>query len=157
MSTVIQRRFRYIRGGLITGCIFLFPARRAYNQGDLKATIFLLHSKLPASFPVSLRKRLFKTMRNSLMTTSKALCMKQKWMNLGIWLCTNWPRDTPSLLMRSICVIWQQSSKIKNFSVPVLREICLFFGIDIAGITMYRKQPYVSKIESLCLSCTCHQ
>ena len=48
-------------------------------------------------------------------------------------------------------------SKLKNFSVPVLREICLFFGIDIAGITMYRKQPYVSKIESLCLSCTCHQ
>jgi len=95
--------------GLITGCIFLFPARWAYNQGDLKATIFLLHSKLPASFPVSLRKRLFKTMRNSLMTTSKALCMKQKWMNLGIWLCTNWPRDTPSLLMRTICVIWQQS------------------------------------------------
>ena len=30
-------------------------------------------------------------------------------MNLGIWLCTNWPRDTPSLLMRTICVIWQQS------------------------------------------------
>ena len=110
-STVIQRRFPYTGGGggLITGCIFLFPARWAYNQGDLKATIFLLHSKLPASFPVSLRKRLFKTMRNSLMTTSKALCMKQKWMNLGIWLCTNWPRDTPSLLMRTICVIWQQS------------------------------------------------
>ena len=48
-------------------------------------------------------------------------------------------------------------SKLKNFSVPVLREICLFFGIDIAGITMYRKQPYVSKRESLYLSCTCHQ
>lgn len=48
-------------------------------------------------------------------------------------------------------------SKLKSFSVSVLREICLFFSIDIAGITMHRKQPYVSKIESLCLSCTCHQ
>ena len=36
-------------------------------------------------------------------------------------------------------------------------DFFLFFGIVIAGITMYRKQPYVSKIESFCLSCTCHQ
>ena len=48
-------------------------------------------------------------------------------------------------------------SKLKSFSVSVLKEICGFFNIDVTDISLHRKQPYVKKIESLCLSCICQQ
>ena len=48
-------------------------------------------------------------------------------------------------------------SKLKTFSVSVLKDICLFFNIDVTDITVHRKQPYVNKIQSLCLSCVCQQ
>ena len=46
-------------------------------------------------------------------------------------------------------------SKLKTFSVSVLKDICLFFNIDVTDITIHHKQPYVNKIQSLCLSCVC--
>ena len=48
-------------------------------------------------------------------------------------------------------------SKLKNFSISVLKDICLFYDIDVTDITVHRKQPYVNKIQSLCLSCACQQ
>lgn len=48
-------------------------------------------------------------------------------------------------------------SKLKNFSVSVLKDICLFYDIDVNNVTIHRKQPYVNKIQSLCLSCVCQQ
>ena len=48
-------------------------------------------------------------------------------------------------------------SKLKNFSVSVLKDICLFYNIDITDITVHRKQPYVNQIRSFCLSCVCQQ
>lgn len=48
-------------------------------------------------------------------------------------------------------------SKLNNFSVSVLKDICLFYNIDVTDITVHRKQPYVNKIQSLCLSCVCQQ
>ena len=48
-------------------------------------------------------------------------------------------------------------SKLKTFSVSVLKDICLFHNIDVTDITVHRKQPYVNKIQSLCLSCVCQQ
>ena len=43
-------------------------------------------------------------------------------------------------------------SKLKIFSVSVLKEICGFLNIDVTDISLHRKQPYAKKIESLCLS-----
>ena len=39
-------------------------------------------------------------------------------------------------------------SKLKSFSVSVLKDICLFFNIDVTDISVHRKQPYM-KIQSL--------
>ena len=48
-------------------------------------------------------------------------------------------------------------SKLKSFSLSVLKEICGFLNIDVTDLSLHRKQPYVKKIESLCLSCVCQQ
>ena len=48
-------------------------------------------------------------------------------------------------------------SKLNNFSVSVLKDICLFYDIDVTDITVHRKQPYLNKIKSLCLSCGCQE
>ena len=48
-------------------------------------------------------------------------------------------------------------SKLKNFSVSFLKDICLFFNIDVTDISVHRKQPYMKKIQSLCLGCICQQ
>ena len=56
----------------------------------------------------------------------------------------------------NLCVMVARS-KLKNFSVTVLKDICLFYNIDVTDITVHRKQPYVNKILSLCLSCVCQQ
>ena len=48
-------------------------------------------------------------------------------------------------------------SKLNNFSVSVLKDICLFYDIDVTDITVHRKQPYVNKIKSLCLSSVCQE
>lgn len=48
-------------------------------------------------------------------------------------------------------------ARSKNFSVSVLKGICLFYNIDVTDITVHRKQPYMNTIRSLCLSCVCQQ
>ena len=48
-------------------------------------------------------------------------------------------------------------SKLKNFSVSFLKDICLLFNIDVTDISVHRKQPYMKKIQSLCLGCICQQ
>ena len=55
--------------------------------------------------------------------------------------------------------LWDMAarSKLNNFSVSVLKDICLFYEIDATDKTVHRKQPYVNKIQSLCLSCVCQE
>ena len=55
--------------------------------------------------------------------------------------------------------LWDMAarSKLNNFSVSVLKDICLFYEIDVTDKTVHRKQPYVNKIQSLCLSCVCQE
>ena len=48
-------------------------------------------------------------------------------------------------------------SKLNYFSVSVLKDICLFFNIDVTDISVHCKQPYMKKIQSLCLRCICQQ
>ena len=48
-------------------------------------------------------------------------------------------------------------SKLNNFSISVLKDICLFFNIDISDVSVHRKKPYLIKIQSLCPSCNCQQ
>ena len=50
------------------------------------------------------------------------------------------------------------SSKLTKFSISILREICESLGIETGDIkAVRRKQPYIEKIEALCLGCTCRQ
>ena len=59
---------------------------QAMETACLQAMIFLLQVKLPASFPVFLQKRPFKT-RKSLKMTSRVLRMKRDLNSLQTWLC----------------------------------------------------------------------
>lgn len=55
----------------------------------------------------------------------------------------------------NICELASSSKLTATFSVSVLRDICLSLDIDVSGISVRRKKPYVDKLQDLVKSCTC--
>ncbi|KAK3722873.1 hypothetical protein QZH41_020449, partial [Actinostola sp. cb2023] len=49
------------------------------------------------------------------------------------------------------------SSKLKNLSIPLLKDICTSFDINTSDVTIRRKQPYIQKIMLLYDGCTCQK
>ncbi|KXJ23561.1 hypothetical protein AC249_AIPGENE12379 [Exaiptasia diaphana] len=45
--------------------------------------------------------------------------------------------------------------KLEGFKVDLLRHFCIFFNMDVDGLSHHRKAPYVSILKELVLSCTC--
>ena len=54
----------------------------------------------------------------------------------------------------NICELASSSKLTATFSVSVLRDICLSLDIDVSGISVRRKKPYVDKLQDLVKSCT---
>ena len=55
----------------------------------------------------------------------------------------------------NICELASSSKLTATFSVSVLRDICLSLDIDVSGVSVRRKKPYVDKLQDLVKSCTC--
>ena len=56
----------------------------------------------------------------------------------------------------NICELASSSKLTATFSVSVLRDICLsLVDIDVSGITVKRKRPYVDKLQDQVKCCTC--
>ena len=55
----------------------------------------------------------------------------------------------------NICELASSSKLTGTFSVSVLRDICLSLDIDVSGISVRRKKPYVDKLHDLVKSCAC--
>ena len=55
----------------------------------------------------------------------------------------------------NICELASSSKLTATFSVSVLRDICLSLNIDVSGISVRRKKPYVDKLQDLVKSYTC--
>ena len=71
-------------------------------------------------------------------------------------LCVNWDPSTHPIAY-SAYNLCDMSSKLKKFTIPILKKICAFFDIDTADVSVSRKKLYVEKIKSLRLACTCRQ
>ena len=55
----------------------------------------------------------------------------------------------------NICELASSSKLTATFGLSVLCHICLSLDIDVSGITVKRKKPYVDKLQDLVKSCTC--
>ena len=47
------------------------------------------------------------------------------------------------------------NSKMKKFTVLVLRQMCIYFDIDVSDIQVKMKQPYIDKLTALVQQCSC--
>ena len=47
--------------------------------------------------------------------------------------------------------------KLSDFSITMLKDICIFFEIGISDVTVRRKKPYINKLQSLCQSSECQK
>ena len=54
----------------------------------------------------------------------------------------------------SICEL-VRNSKLSNFSIKVLNDICSSFGLDTSQVKVKRKKPYVDILTSLVMGCQC--
>lgn len=54
----------------------------------------------------------------------------------------------------NVCKLYSDG-KLAKLNVALLRHFCLFFSIDIDGISQHRKAPYISLLKELVLSCSC--
>ena len=54
----------------------------------------------------------------------------------------------------SICEL-VKNSKLSNFSIKVLNDICTSFGLDNSQFNVRRKKPYVDILTSLVTDCQC--
>ena len=54
----------------------------------------------------------------------------------------------------SICEL-VKNSKLSNFSIKVLNDICTSFGLDTSQVNVKRKKPYVDTLTSLVMGCQC--
>ena len=54
----------------------------------------------------------------------------------------------------SICEL-VKNSKLSNFSIKVLNDICTSFGLDNSQVNVKRKKPYVDILTSLVMDCQC--
>ena len=48
-----------------------------------------------------------------------------------------------------------KNSKLSNFSIKELNDICTFFGLDTSQVNVKRKKPYVDILTSLVMGCQC--
>ena len=58
--------------------------------------------------------------------------------------------------MYNLCELSLQK-KLSDFSITMLKDICIFFEIGISDVTVRRKKPYINKLQSLCQSCECQK
>ena len=54
----------------------------------------------------------------------------------------------------SICEL-VKNSKLSNFPIQVLNDICTSFGLDTSQVNVKRKKPYVDILTSLVMGCQC--
>ena len=54
----------------------------------------------------------------------------------------------------SICEL-VKNSKLSNFPIQVLNDICTSFGLDTSQVNVKRKKPYVDILTSLVMDCQC--
>ena len=48
-----------------------------------------------------------------------------------------------------------KNSKLSNFSIKELNDICTSFGLDTSQVNVKRKKPYVDILTSLVMDCQC--
>ena len=48
-----------------------------------------------------------------------------------------------------------KNSKLSNFSIKELNDICTSFGLDTSQVNVKRKKPYVDILTSLVMGCQC--
>ena len=48
-----------------------------------------------------------------------------------------------------------KNSKLSNFSIKELNDICTSFGLDTSQVNVKRKKPYVDTLTSLVMGCQC--
>jgi hypothetical protein len=53
-----------------------------------------------------------------------------------------------------VCKLYADK-KLTKLSVSLLRQICVFFDMDIENLSLHRKAPYILLIDSLVQSCSC--
>ena len=54
----------------------------------------------------------------------------------------------------NICEL-SSNSKITEFSIKMLKEICTSMELDTSQITVKRKKPYVELIDAIVSKCSC--
>ena len=47
--------------------------------------------------------------------------------------------------------------KLGSFALPVLKDMCKYFGLDVDDIKIRRRKPYVDRLLAICESCTCRK
>ncbi|KAL9987537.1 hypothetical protein ACROYT_G001862 [Oculina patagonica] len=57
----------------------------------------------------------------------------------------------------NICELASSGKLAATFRVTVLRDICIFLGIDVSNVTITRKKPYIDKLQEVVKSCTCYK
>lgn len=57
----------------------------------------------------------------------------------------------------NICELASSGKLAATFRVTVLRDICIFLGIDVSDVTITRKKPYIDKLQEVVKSCTCYK
>ena len=58
--------------------------------------------------------------------------------------------------MYNLCELSLQK-KLSDFSLTMLKDICIFFEIGTSDVTVRRKKPYINKLQLLCQSCECQK
>ena len=58
--------------------------------------------------------------------------------------------------MYNLCELSLQK-KLSDFSITMLKDICIFFEIGTSDVTVRRKKPYINKLQLLCQSCECQK
>jgi hypothetical protein len=53
-----------------------------------------------------------------------------------------------------VCKLYAEK-RLSKLSVALLRYICIFFNMDVEGLSHHRKAPFISLINDLVQSCTC--
>ena len=137
------------------------PSKDASGHSLFRSDDFLTVNQVASYFShLAVKKKAFPTMMTIDLMTSRTRQMKH---NLNLKssinkLCVNWDPSTHPIAYSAynLCDM-SSSSKLKKFTIPILKKICAFFDIDTADVSVSRKKLYVEKIKSLRLACTCRQ
>ena len=58
--------------------------------------------------------------------------------------------------MYNLCELSLQK-KLSDFSITMLKDICILFEIGTSDVTVRRKKPCINKLHLLCQSCECQK